>query len=414
TTDPGGRPVMRFDGVDDSLQVGSPPSLAAGVSVFMTYRLRQHVEGQGIIGAGAAGTGAGANQYFEMVSTSTADSTNLVGHAVQTDSLSTPHRQTARGDKNFVIFTIGVGIAALRDFLGEVVDTYSSTAFGTPDILSIGSRINDQFAVAPFGMLDVYEVGAYTRVLTTPELEQLENYLTSRHQVIWSPAYLSGSGLAWWHDDWSDFALTGALVGQWHDRSGAGRHWTASGTARPSKTTDSGNVVVRCDGVDDVMSMTAPLPALQPFTVAVVYRIRNRVDFDGVLSASTATGLDHVDFWAFETATAASNNMQLFGRSVEVGQQELVLTRADGGVAQIAIWTADAGSATLRDRSGQVTDGYGGSFGTPAAIVLGARYNAGPFNYAEVDVMGTVGVTTALAASDQLKLIDWASAKWGV
>jgi hypothetical protein len=145
-----------------------------------------------------------------------------------------------------------------------------------------------------------------------------------------------------------------------------------------------------------------------------VYRIRNRVDFDGVLSASTATGLDHVDFWAFETATAASNNMQLFGRSVEVGQQELVLTRPDGGVAQIAIWTADAGSATLRDRSGQVTDGYGGSFGTPAAIVLGARYNAGPFNYAEVDVMGTVGVTTALAASDQLKLIDWASAKWGV
>ena len=61
-----------------------------------------------------------------------------------------------------------------------------------------------------------------------------------------------------------------------------------------------------------------------------------------------------------------------------------------------------------------VSDGYGGSFGTPAAIVLGARYNAGPFNHAAVDVMATVGFTSALAASDQLKLIDWASAKWGV
>ena len=68
----------------------------------------------------------------------------------------------------------------------------------------------------------------------------------------------------------------------------------------------------------------------------------------------------------------------------------------------------------LRDRAGQVSDSYGGSFGTPAAIVLGARYDAGPFNHAEIDVMGTVGVNSALAGSDQQKLIDWAIAKWGV
>jgi hypothetical protein len=83
-------------------------------------------------------------------------------------------------------------------------------------------------------------------------------------------------------------------------------------------------------------------------------------------------------------------------------------------VTQIAIWTASAGNATLRDRTAAISDSYGGSLGTPAALVLGARYNAGPFNHAETDVIGTVGVTTALAASDQLKLIDWASAKWGV
>jgi hypothetical protein len=29
-------------------------------------------------------------------------------------------------------------------------------------------------------------------------------------------------------------------------------------------------------------------------------------------------------------------------------------------------------------------------------------------------VMATLGFTSALAASDRLKLIEWASAKWGV
>ena len=43
-----------------------------------------------------------------------------------------------------------------------------------------------------------------------------------------------------------------------------------------------------------------------------------------------------------------------------------------------------------------------------------ARYDAGAFNHAEIDVMGTVGVNSALAGSDQQKLIDWAIAKWGV
>ena len=35
TTDPDGRAIMRFDGSNDSLQVTSPPSLAAGVTMFI-------------------------------------------------------------------------------------------------------------------------------------------------------------------------------------------------------------------------------------------------------------------------------------------------------------------------------------------------------------------------------------------
>ena len=104
--------------------------------------------------------------------------------------------------------------------------------------------------------------------------------------------------------------------------------------------------------------------------------------------------------------------MRLSGRSLEA--DPLQLDRPDAGAVQIAIWTAATGNATLRDADGDVADSYGGSFGTPAAIVLGARYDAGPFNHAEVDVMATVGVNSALAAVDQQRLIDWAIAKWGV
>ena len=124
------------------------------------------------------------------------------------------------------------------------------------------------------------------------------------------------------------------------------------------------------------------------------------------------SGVDHESFWTFQTASAASDDMQLLGRTLEA--DGLALTRVDNGVAQIAIWSAATSTATLRDRVGQVNDSYGGSFGTPAAIILGARYDAGPFNHAEIDVMGTVGVNSALAGSDQQKLIDWAIAKWGV
>jgi hypothetical protein len=78
----------------------------------------------------------------------------------------------------------------------------------------------------------------------------------------------------------------------------------------------------------------------------------------------------------------------------------------------LAIWHK-AGDPQNTDTGGAVQQ-PGGSFGTPAAILLGARYNAGPFNHAEADVPGVRGATEILSAADQPKLIDWAGAKWGV
>ena len=170
--------------------------------------------------------------------------------------------------------------------------------------------------------------------------------------------------------------------------------------------------MVRFDGVDDLLALAGPPPALEPFSVGVVYRMRNRDDFAGIVSAAPAAGTDHTDFWTFRTASAASLAVELFGRSDE--PDPLSLTAADGGAAQVGVWALENGAGEYRDTLGSSTDTYGGSFGTPAEIVLGGRYGGAPFGYAAIDVLATVGASRTLSASDQARLIGWASARWSL
>jgi hypothetical protein len=157
TTDPDGRSIMRFDGADDSLQVASPPSLAGGVTVFVAYRIRSHVNGQGILAAGKAGDGQGNDKWFEFSSTFSANRTQLVAKDTQANPIITAQRVDPRGDKNYAVFKIDAANAELRDFLGAVTDTGTSLAFsGVPDLIAIGARAIKQFATSPYCKIDLY------------------------------------------------------------------------------------------------------------------------------------------------------------------------------------------------------------------------------------------------------------------
>ena len=216
------------------------------------------------------------------------------------------------------------------------------------------------------------------------------------------------------HDvDASGFSLDGSQIAQWNDLSGNSRHWTGTSTGRPIRTVDGvGRTVVQFDGEDDLLGLAGPPPALEPFSVSVVYRVRNRSDFTGIMTAVPPAGADHSFFWTLRNASAASSNVQLFGRSAEVNQ--LLLERPDAGVTQSAVWTCASGSGQLRDAVGSSVDTYGGSFGPPTAIVLGGRYSGAPFGYAAIDVLATVGTSRALSVTDQQRLVDWASARWSL
>ena len=412
TVDGAGRQLLRFDGVNDSLLVNTPPDLSAGLTLFVTYRVRTPDDFKGIVTASAA-AGADHEQFFTLQYWTVAEQrVQVFGRSVQ------PAQVVVQGvdstEIQYAIVTFdddGVDVE-LRDLNGIAGVSSTAAPFEIPAAMVLGARYNGG-SVFNHGAIDLYEVGLYNRELSSAERDQLEAYVKKRHGLAWNPRFI-GKDLAWFHDvDVSGFALDGNQVDQWNDLSGHGRHWAPTGIDRPIRITDpDGRDIVQFDGVDDLLALTGPLPVLEPFSVAVVYRVRERADFTGIVSAAPAAGADHADFWTFRDASAASLDVQLFGRSGEI--DPLSLVTSDSGAIQAAVWALENGVGELRDAGGSGSDSYGGSFGTPNGIVLGGRYDGAPFGYAAIDVLATVGASRALSSVDQQRLIDWAGARWSL
>src|SRR5919106_1478023 len=411
-SDGAGRQLLSFDGVDDALLVDTPPDLSAGLTLFVVYRVRTPVNLQGIFTASAA-TGVHHEQFFTLQYWQVTDQlVQVFGRSVQQDQVVVRGVDSTVTQYAIVTFDDDGVDVELRDLNGIAGDMSTSAPFGTPAAMVLGARYS-QGAVFNFGAVDLYEVGLYSRELSPAERDQLEAYVQKRHGLAWNPHFI-GKDLAWFHDvDASAFVLNGSEVEQWSDLSGNGRDWVLTGTDRPIKATDGdGRAIVQFDGVDDLLMLAGPLPALEPFSVGVVYRMRTRGDFTGIMSVAPAAGTDHTDFWTFRNTSAASLTIELFGRSGET--DPLSLATDDIAAAQVAVWALGSNSGELRDVSGSSTDAYDGSFNIPDEIVLGGRYSGAPFGYAAIDVLATVGASRSLSTIDQQRLIDWASARWSL
>ena len=410
--DGAGRQLLRFDGINDALLVDTPPDLSGGLTLFVTYRVRTPVSFTGIFTAAAA-TGTDHEEFFTLQYEDVLNQrVQLFGRSLQPTQAVIKRVDSTETQYAIITFDDDGVDVEFRDLNGIGGVSSTEAPFGTPAVMILGARYH-LGALFSFGAVDLYEVGLYPRELSPAERDQLETYVKMRHGLAWNPRFI-GKDLAWLHDvDLSAFALSGSQVDQWSDLSANGRHWTQTGADRPLKTADdAGRDVVRFDGVDDLLGLDGAPPALEPFSVAVVFRMRERGDFTGITSAAPEAGTEHTDFWTLRNASAASRELELFGRSAE--PDPLSLTIADGGAAQVAVWTLENGTGALRDALGFNTDGYDGAFGTPAEIVLGGRYNGAPFGYAAIDVLATIGASRALSPVDQQRLIDWASARWSL
>jgi hypothetical protein len=223
------------------------------------------------------------------------------------------------------------------------------------------------------------------------------------------------SSLAFWYDaEASPTIEAGGVVERWDDLSGAGNHavQTVSGE-RPIRASDGeGRDVIRFDGSDDTLAVATPPDLSAGITLFIVFTVRTRSDFSGIVSAAAATGVDHEAFFSLQNASAASGQFQWLGQSG--GSNSLLIEREDNEATNLAILSAAAGGASFEDLEGQGSDTYDGTFATPDKIVLAGHYNDGTFGYSAVDVYEVGLFTRALTTAERAALHDYLRNKYGL
>jgi hypothetical protein len=223
------------------------------------------------------------------------------------------------------------------------------------------------------------------------------------------------SSLAFWYDaDASPTIEASGVVERWDDLSSNGNHaGQAVSSERPIKVTDGeGRDVIRFDGIDDTLAVASPPNLAAGVTLFIVFAVRTRSDFSGIVSAAAATGIDHEPFFSLQNASAESGQFQWFGRSAE--PDPLLIERDDNATIGLAILSAAAGNALFEDLDGQGSDTYDGAFATPDQIVVAGHYDDGTFGYSAIDVYELGLYTRAITAGERVALYDYLRNKYGL
>jgi hypothetical protein len=223
------------------------------------------------------------------------------------------------------------------------------------------------------------------------------------------------SSLAFWYDaEFSPAIETAGAIERWDDLSGNGNDAGQSASSeRPIKATDGeGRDVIRFDGIDDTLAVANPPSLAAGVTLFIVFAVRTRSDFSGIVSAAAATGVDHEGFFSLQNASAASDQLQWLGQSA--GSDPLLIERDDHGTIGFAILSAAAGNAVFQDLDGQGSDTYDGAFATPDQIILAGHYNNGTFGYSAIDVHEMGLYTRSLSAGERVALYDYLTSKYGL
>jgi hypothetical protein len=228
-----------------------------------------------------------------------------------------------------------------------------------------------------------------------------------------SPGQISSLAF-WYHAEVSPTIESDGVVERWDDLSSNGNHaGQAVSSERPIKTTDGeGRDVIRFDGVDDTLAIAAPPSLATGMTLFIVFAVRTRSDFSGIVSAAAATGVDHEAFFSLQNASAASGQFQWLAHSG--GSDPLSIERDDNAAINLAILSAAAGEARFDDLDGQGSDTYDGTFGTPDEIVLAGHYNDGTFGYSAIDVYEIGLFTRGLTAGERVVLRDYLRNRYGL
>ena len=240
----------------------------SGATIFTVVKYPANVSTNYSVSIVSGTTGARAS-LAQTASTKTA----MLGKSLDADALTTVS-STATLLNNFNIqhgiFDYANGDAFL--YLNNALEASSATAFtngNTSNTQSVSINIGALSGTGSFLTGDIAEVLVYNRALTTVETSQIYTYLNKKY-FLQSPTQIDG--LKAWYDASTLTGSSGTAVSSWLDQSGNDAHmYQSTSAAQPTVQTGvlNGKPIVRFDGVDDFLNMTAPLD-IQPTAVSAV------------------------------------------------------------------------------------------------------------------------------------------------
>lgn len=213
---------------------------------------------------------------------------------------------------------------------------------------------------------------------------------------VTAPTDIAGC-VGWWDaSDASSITQSGGLISQWNDKSGNGRHATASGTTRPTYTgTRNGRNVVTFDGTGNRMNTTLVDSATQ--TILFVAKA----------TAAIAPGTRRVVSYQAERGFFASSGWNWFSPNAGTG-----VSPTDYNVASGVI-TNDT-SMLVYGNGVAVSAAFDPFNAGATTFVIGGENASTVSNLFQGEIAEVVVFNSALSNANRARVERYLSLKWGI
>ena len=402
-----GKPVLRFDGVDDYL-VSASAAQSQAVTVFVVVNLT-------VVGnyPHVVATGTGNAWNLRAVGTlglwSFQYAVNNQGPALASNSAGTGfHLLSASA-------TDGAWSVAL-DNNTPAAGAISST-FDTPKTYQVGDRDDRQGYLLPG---DIAELLVYNSVLSADDTAAVKAYLNAKWNTYGLQLWLDASTSPKWQDAAGTIPAVADSdpVRRWDDLSGCGRHVTApSDATRPTLklSQQNGLPALRFDGVDDYLT-AARTGFTGDVTIFAVCRFSSLGMNWAVIAEHSSNGSQATWNIACNFGNVTHYGMWQTGGGADVSSTSalstdtpyLLVGRRSGSSTNWSLSLRKNGSADGSTTSGNNAQTFDG-----CALAVGRIGGYGGF-YLPGDVMECRVYNVALSPSEIAAVEAYLNAKWGI
>lgn len=260
-------------------------------------------------------------------------------------------------------------------------------------------------------------------------------YTTDAGPTVAVNSPLDIAGCALWLDgadsSASSMTLEGALVSAWRDKSGNGRDFTSTGTARPTlvASTIANKSALSFDGVDDRLSTSSVIATGGTAALTVFVVVRGTFPGNGSFLFTHRSGFGGADTndvnigwsanqgssWAF--GTLRSRVAALRSGVSYINDRQFQSVNVSGvGITSLTASFAATSSSNSHRWQGAESNAISGTSdaGSSVGMAIGVRPNATPDLFYLGNIAEVVAYSSALSSADRARVESYLAAKWGV